>query len=88
MLTRCHARTLPNAGLGGALFRSCQREFECFPGQLKSACRTVTVVVGVVGAEFGRDLEKAEEVTDFGFVEKIGYADWAGHSGVREVGLG
>ena len=82
------AQMPPCPGLGGALFRSCRREFESFPGQLKSAYRTVTVVVGVVGAEFGRDLEKAEEVTDFGFGEKIGYADWEGHSGVREVGLG
>ena len=79
------AQKPPCPGLGGALFRSCRCEFESFPGQLKSAYRTVTVVVGVVGVEFGRDPEKAEEATDFGFGEEIGYADWAGHSGVCDV---
>ena len=34
----------------------------------------------------GVDLEKAEDVTDFGFGKKSVYADWAGLSGVREVG--
>ena len=82
------AQMPPCPGLGGALFRSCRREFEFFRASLSLHTEQLPLLSGVVGAEFGRDPEKAEEVTDFGFGEKIGYADWAGLSGVLGVGLG